>query len=93
MKTKSMHVYWEDLSPVTIEVDLDRYVVTVITQAAKMLRTIHGDAFTGHTPYSLLRKADSMILSPAVKISEYLRPGDRELVLADYYKTTGAIKP
>lgn len=88
MKMKAMRVYWGDLSPVTIDVEPEAYVVEVISKAAKMFRRIHGDAFTGRPPYSLIRKSDSMILSPAVQIGEYLRPGDDELVLADYYKTT-----
>ena len=87
MTAKSMRVYWGDLAPVTILVEAQSYVVEVIRDAAKMFRRIHGDAFNGRPPYSLIRKYDSMILSPTVQIGEYLRPGDDELVLADYYKT------
>lgn len=89
MTTKSMRVYWGDLSPVHVAVAPGDYVVEVISKAAKIFRRIHGDAFTGRPPYSLLRKSDSMILSPVVQIGEYLRAGDDELVLDDYYKTTG----
>ena len=87
MKTKPMRVYWGDLSPVTIDVEAQRYVAEVMSQAVKMMRLIHGDAFAGAHRYSLIRKSDSMILSPVVQIGEFLRPAEDELELTDYYNT------